>query len=229
MDLHTIKHSFKESIPVMMGYLFLGFAFGVLLASNGYPVIYALIMSVCIYAGSMQFVAISLLSGGASILNTLLMTLMINARHIFYGLSMLEKFDACKELKPYMIFSLTDETYSLLVKTKCPKDCNEKLYMFFIALFNQMYWIIGGLIGSIFGSTIHFDATGLDFSMTALFVVIVVEQYRHSKQHIPTYIGFIMSIISLLIFGPDQFIIPAMLGILTSLLLVKKYKEVVHE
>lgn len=229
MNSRVCKAAFKESIPVMMGYIFLGFAFGVLLVSNQYPIYYGFIMSVCIYAGSMQFVAISLLNAGESIVNVIIMTCMINARHIFYGLSMLEKFTKCEEFKPYMIFSLTDETYSLLVKDTCPKDCNQKHYMFLLSLFNQIYWISGTLLGGILGSTISFNAAGLDFSMTALFVVIVVEQYRHNKIHMPTYIGFIVSVLCLYVFGADHFIIPSMIGILLCLLVGKSYMEGEHE
>lgn len=229
MNRQVCKAAWKESIPVMMGYIFLGFAFGVLLVSNEYPIYYGILMSVFIYAGSMQFVAISLLQAGTNILNTIIMTCMINARHIFYGLSMLEKFTKCEEFKPYMIFSLTDETYSLLVKDNCPADCSEKHYMFLLSFFNQLYWILGTLLGGILGSTISFNATGLDFSMTALFVVIVVEQYRHNTLHIPTYIGFIISTICLFIFGPENFIIPSMLGILLCLLFGKSHMEDSHE
>ncbi|MEG0367888.1 MAG: AzlC family ABC transporter permease [Coprobacillus sp.] len=218
----TMKEAFVASIPVMMGYIVLGIAFGVLLESKGYGLMYSFLMSTFIYAGSMQFVAINLLTAGASIINAAIMTLLINARHIVYGLSMIKKFDNMKELKPYMIFSLTDETYSLLVASKVPEGCSEKYYLFFISFFDQCYWILGSIIGSLVGTLITINTTGLDFAMTALFVVIVLEQFLTSKKHIYTYIGFIISIISLLIFGSEAFIIPAMIGIIVSLLIMYK-------
>ena len=169
MNFKILKEAFKESIPVMMGYLVLGFAFGALLVSKDYPIYYALIMSFFIYAGSMQFVTISLLTAKSSLLNAFIMTLVVNARHIVYGLSMLNRFEKMKVLKPYMIFSLTDETFSLLIKD----DQQNKYVSFFISLFDQCYWIIGSLIGATISNIITFDSRGLEFSMTALFIVIV--------------------------------------------------------
>lgn len=217
MNKKTILAALKETIPVFMGYIVLGIAFGMLMAANHYSVIYTAIMSVFIFAGSMQFVAISLLTSQASFLDAAIMTLMINARHLFYGISMLRKFDIMGKLKPYMIFSLSDETYSLLVKQHELEGINEKYFLFFISLFDQCYWIIGSIIGTLLGSMIHINTTGLDFSMTALFIVIVVDQVKHSKHHEATYIGFLVSIIALLLFGSDNFIIPSMIGILLLL------------
>ena len=153
-------------------------------------------------------------------MNTVIMTLLINARHLVYGLSMIKKFEDMGKLKPYMIFSLTDETYSLLVSAKTPEGCDQKYYFFFISLFNQCYWIIGSLLGSFVGSLLTINTTGLDFAMTALFVVIVVDQYLNSDKHLYTYIGFGISIACLLLFGSDAFIIPSMIGIILSLILV---------
>ncbi|MFQ7175010.1 MAG: AzlC family ABC transporter permease [Thomasclavelia ramosa] len=170
MNLLTIKSAFKESIPVMMGYLVLGFAFGMLLVSKGFPIYYAFIMSCFIYAGSMQFVTISLLAGQASFISSFIMTLMVNARHLVYGLSMLKKFNFLGKLKPYMIFSLTDETFSLLVKN----DFKSKNEVFLISFLDQCYWIIGSLVGATIGNNVSFNTQGLEFSMTALFIVIVI-------------------------------------------------------
>lgn len=218
----TIKEAFVSSIPIMLGYLVLGAAFGLLLQSKGYSIIYPILMSIFIYAGSMQFVTINLLVSGASLINVALMTLVINARHLVYGLSMINKYKDMGKLKPYMIFSLTDETYSLLVGSKPSDECNEKYYYFFISLFDQCYWVLGSIIGYLIGSVITFDTTGLDFSMTALFVVIVLEQFLTTNKHIYTYIGFIVSIVCLLIFGADSFIIPSMIGIIFGLIALYK-------
>lgn len=218
----NIMEAIKASIPVMMGYIVLGIAFGMLLESKGYGVIYAFVMSTFIYAGSMQFVAINLLTSGASLVSAAIMTLFVNARHMVYGLSMIKKFKDMGSLKPYMIFSLTDETYSLLVGSKVPDGCEEKYYLFFISLFDQCYWIIGSLIGSFIGSMLSINTTGLDFAMTALFVVIVLEQYLTSEKHIYTNIGFAISIVCLIIFGSESFIIPSMIGIIVGLLMLYK-------
>lgn len=225
MNFKILKEAFKESIPVMMGYLVLGFAFGALLVSKDYPIYYALIMSFFIYAGSMQFVTISLLTAKSSLLNAFIMTLVVNARHIVYGLSMLNRFEKMKVLKPYMIFSLTDETFSLLIKD----DQQNKYVSFFISLFDQCYWIIGSLIGATISNIITFDSRGLEFSMTALFIVIVIDQKKNSQNHLATKIGFIVSIVSLLIFGSDNFVIVSLIGIIGALMFKRKDLENEYE
>ena len=217
MNLLTIKSAFKESIPVMMGYLVLGFAFGMLLVSKGFPIYYAFIMSRFIYAGSMQFVTISLLAGQASFISSFIMTLMVNARHLVYGLSMLKKFNFLGKLKPYMIFSLTDETFSLLVKN----DFKSKNEVFLISFLDQCYWIIGSLVGATIGNNVSFNTQGLEFSMTALFIVIVINQIKNNSNHLATLIGFFVSIICLIIFGSDNFVIFSMILIMIILILVK--------
>ena len=225
MNFKILKEAFKESIPVMMGYLVLGFAFGALLVSKDYPTYYALIMSFFIYAGSMQFVTISLLTAKSSLLNAFIMTLVVNARHIVYGLSMLNRFEKMKVLKPYMIFSLTDETFSLLIKD----DQQNKYVSFFISLFDQCYWIIGSLIGATISNIITFDSRGLEFSMTALFIVIVIDQIKNSQNNLSTKIGFIVSIVSLLIFGSDNFVIVSLIGIIGALIFKRKDLENEYE
>ena len=220
--MEVMKKAFKASIPVMMGYMVLGMAFGILLESKGYGVLYALLMSVFIYAGSMQFVGIDLLCSGASLVTSALMTLLINARHLVYGLSMIKKYEVMGNKKPYMIFSLTDETYSLLVGEKAPETKDEKDYMFYVSLFDHCYWVMGSVIGSLIGTMITFNTTGLDFAMTALFIVIVLEQFLTSNKHIYTYLGFGVSIISLIVFSADYFIIPAIIGIILGLLVMYK-------
>ena len=215
------KAALPYTLPVCTGYIFLGIAFGVLMVSGGFSPLWALLMSVCIYAGSMQFVAVDLLAGPFAPLTAALMTLMVNARHIFYGLSMLERFKICGKLKPYMMFSLSDETYSLLCSAKPPEGMDKKWFMFFIALMDQLYWIAGTAIGALAGSLISFDSTGIDFAMTALFIVIFVEQWESTKDHIPAILGLAVTLLCLVIFGPDWFIITAMAGIFVSLILLR--------
>ena len=174
-------------------------------------------MSIFIYAGSMQFVAVALISSGFNIIGTIFITLMINARHLFYGLSMLSRFHRMGKFKPYMIFSLTDETYSLLVSTEAPKDVDANWFYFFLSLLNHCYWILGSALGGILGSIITFNTKGIDFVMTALFVVIFINQWKSTSNHRPALIGVIISILCLLIFKADNFIIPSMIGILLIL------------
>ena len=219
-DIRTAaRAAFPHTIPVLTGYLFLGTAFGVLLQSKGFGVGWAALMSVSIYAGAMQFVAVGLLAAGFHPLTAAIMTLMVNARHIFYGISMLEKFADMKKLKPYMIFSLTDETYSLLCSVEPPEGCDGRLFRFCIALLDHSYWIAGGIIGSLLGAAIKFNSQGIDFVMTALFVVIFLEQWQSKKGRLPALIGVGSSIACLLLFDAQWFLIPAMV-LLTVLLFV---------
>ena len=178
----TAKYAFKQSVPIMAGYIVLGMGFGVLLESKGYGVLWAIAMSVFIYAGSMQYVAINLITGGASLIATALMTLMVNARHLFYGISMLDKYKDTGKYKPYLIFALTDETYSLVCSGTIPEGVDRNKYYFLVSLFDQIYWVIGSVIGSVVGSVLNFNTAGIDFSMTALFLVVFVEQWKSTVE-----------------------------------------------
>ena len=170
--MKTIRYAFVRSLPIMAGYIVLGLGFGVLLQSKGYGAGWALVMSGLIYAGSMQYVAIDLLAGGASLISAAIMTLMVNARHLFYGISMLERYKDTGAAKPYLIFVLTDETYSVVCSGGVPEGVDRKKYYFWVSLLNQLYWIAGGVAGALLGSVLPFDTTGIDFSMTALFLVV---------------------------------------------------------
>lgn len=220
-----IIFAFKQTIPVMLGYIFLGIAFGLLLADAGYSFVWALLSSVVIYAGSMQFVLVSLLTGGVGLVQTALMTLFINGRHIFYGLSFVEKYKKMGKAYPYMVFSLTDETYSVLCGTKVPEGMEENKVFFWISLFDQCYWVLGSVIGALAGSYITFDSTGIDFSMTALFIVIVVEQWQGQKSHFPALLGAVCGVVWLVILGPDRFILPALCSCVVILLLARGYMK----
>lgn len=218
----TWKYAFKQSLPIMAGYLVLAMGFGVLLETKGYGVGWALLMSCFIYAGSMQYVTVNLLTSGASLISAALMTLMVNARHLFYGISMIERYRDTKPYKPYLIFALTDETYSVVCSGTVPDGVDEKKYFFLVSLFSQCYWIIGSVIGSLLGTVLNFNSTGIDFSMTALFLVVFVEQWRSTKNHTSAIVGVAASLICLLIFGTDQFLIPSMLSITVLLTLLRK-------
>ncbi len=222
MKKKTLRAAFLDSLPVMAGYLVLGFGFGVLLQKNGYPFYLAPLMSLTIYAGSLQYAAVDLLTSGASYLTSALIALTVNARHLFYGLSMLEKYRDTGRAKPYLIFSLTDETYSLVSRSTLPEGIDRKRYYLLLSLLNQLYWIAGSTLGALFGTLVQFNSQGIDFAMTALFVVIFVDQWLSAKQHLPALIGLGVSALCLLLFGADNFIIPSMLGISVLLLVFRK-------
>ena len=221
----TVKYAFKQSVPIMAGYIVLGMGFGVLLESKGYGVLWAIAMSVFIYAGSMQYVAINLITGGASLIATALMMLMVNARHLFYGISMLDKYKNTGKYKPYLIFALTDETYSLVCSGKIPAGVDRNKYYFLVSLFDQVYWVIGSVIGSAIGSVLNFNTAGIDFSMIALFLVVFVEQWKSTKDHASAITGVAASVVCLLIFGAGNFVIPAMISITVILLLMRKFRK----
>lgn len=222
MNRRAAKAAFPVTLPVMAGYLVLGLGFGVLMSARGFHPGYALLMSVFIYAGSMQYVAVELLSGGATLLAAALMTLLINARHLFYGVSMLKPYRGAGANKLYLIFSLTDETYSLLCRGDAPEGVDRHRYYLFVSLFNQCYWVAGTLLGSLAGELLPFDLRGIEFSMTALFLVIFTDQWLTSRDRRPAVIGVVCSVISLLLFGPEGFILPAMGMILLCLAALKK-------
>ena len=220
-----VKRSFLDTLPVMAGYLFLGTGFGMLLHSKGYGILWAAAMSIFIYAGSMQYLAVDLLSGGASLIAAAITTLMVNARHLFYGISMIDKYKGCGWRKPYLIFALTDETYSL----NCggaPEDVSDsKTYFFLVSLFNQCYWVTGSMLGVLVGSILPVSTEGIDFALTALFVTVFVEQWKSTGDHIPAMIGVLASVLCLLLFGAGNFLIPAMVLITIALTLYHRRKE----
>ena len=222
----TIKKALIDTLPVMTGYLVLGFGFGIVLKAAGYGIPVAFAMSLFIYAGSMQYVAIGLLTGGASLLTVGLTTLMVNARHLFYGISMLDQYKGTGKRKPYLIFALTDETYSLVCSdhSDVPPE-RKKDYYLLVSLFDQIYWIVGSLLGAIAGTLIQFNSEGIDFALTALFVTVFLEQWLSSKDHLPALVGVGVSALCLILFGADSFLIPAMLVIALILCLYTGKKK----
>lgn len=224
--MKTIKKIIVKTLPVMAGYLVLGLGFGIIAEKNGYNFLWATAMSLFIYAGSMQFITIPLLVSNASFLTVTLTTLMVNARHLFYGVSMVEHYKDTKGYKPYLIYGLTDETYSLVCTKETIDNIPYPKYCFLITLFNHIYWLIGTILGVLVGSLITFNTQGIEFAMTALFITVVVDQWRSTKNHLPTIIGIFATLISLIIFGKDSFLIPSMIIILVLLLLGRKSFEV---
>ena len=221
MKRKTVRQAFLRSIPVMAGYLVLGIGFGVLMHNAGYGLSWSLAMSLLIYAGSMQYVGVGLLSGGAAVITAILTTVMVNARHLFYSISMIRLYRDAGRYKPYLIFALTDETYSLLCGGEAPDVENAALYRFLVSLFNHSYWVIGSVLGSLLGSVLPFSTKGIEFSMTALFLASFAEQWGRKENRIPAAAGLIGTLLSLLVFGPERFLIPAMLLITLVLTLLR--------
>lgn len=221
MKHKLLKRALLDSLPVLSGYIVLGIGFGILLQKSGYGVFWAFLMSALIYAGSMQYVGVELLSTVASLPAVALATLMVNARHLFYGVSMIDKYKGAGAKKPYMIFALTDETYSLVCYTKYEDEKERHIYSFFVSILNQCYWVAGSVSGSLIGAALPFDTAGIEFSMTALFVTVFVEQWISAKNHLPAMIGIIASAACLLIFGQDSFLIPSMGIIIVALAFMK--------
>ena len=219
-----IKKAFYKTIPVMAGYIVLGIGFGILLHNAGYGMIWAFAMSALIYAGSMQYVGIGLLTGGASVVTTIITTIMVNARHLFYSISMIDKYKDSGKYKPYLIFALTDETYSLLCDDDGEANGSINRYRFFVSLFDQCYWVLGSVIGSLLGSMIRFSTAGIEFSMTALFIASFTEQWIESDNHLPAIVGIVSTVMCLVVFGSENFLIPSML-LITVLLTILRGKE----
>lgn len=216
-----VRKALLKSLPVMAGYVVLGIGFGILLRNAGYGVLWSAAMAILIYAGSMQYVGISLLAGGAGILTTILTTVMVNARHLFYSISMIGCYKNAGRYKPYMIFALTDETYSLLCNGETPDPDYADLYRFLVSLFNHLYWIAGCILGSLLGAVLPFSTAGIEFSMTALFIASFTEQWLRTKDHIPAMTGLLATFLCLIVFGPENFLIPAMLLITLILTLLR--------
>ena len=217
MNRKTFAAAFPATVPVLMGYLAIGMAFGLMLQSIGYSAIWAFFMSLTIYAGSGQYLGVSLLATGAPLTQVAFLTLMINFRHLVYGLSLLEKFHGMGLRKLYMMFSLTDETYALLSAAKVPEGIREHDYYFAVALMDHSYWIAGSVIGALLGEALGFDTTGVDFAMTALFLVIAVGQWKAAGSHLPALLGGAATLISLLMVGAEDMLLPA-LGIIVAAL-----------
>lgn len=218
-----IKTAFKDTVPVLTGYLVLGFGFGIIMKANDFGIIHAFLMSLLIYAGSMQYVAIGLLTGGASLITSAITTLMVNARHLFYGISMLDNYKNAGKRKSYLIFGLTDETYSLVCgdTPNIPPEQKNNYYLF-VTLFDHIYWVSGSLLGAAVGSMFQFNSEGIDFALTALFLTVFLEQWLGTKKHAPAVIGVAVSVACLVIFGSENFLIPTMLIIALLLCLYKE-------
>lgn len=217
MNKSLCKTAFLSTLPVLSGYVVLGTGFGILLQSKGYGLGWAAAMSLLIYAGSMQYLAVDLLAGGAGLVSAALTTLMVNARHLFYGVSMIDKYKHTGWRKPYLIFGLTDETYSLNCGALPDGVTEPAPYYFLVTLFNQCYWVAGSALGAALGTVLPFSTEGIDFSLTALFVTVFVEQWKGTRDHIPALIGVGAAVGCLAVFGAENFLIPTMVLITAAL------------
>lgn len=220
--LPVLRAAFPVTIPIFAGFWFLGISYGILMKVNGFSFLYPMLMALTIFGGSLEFVAASLLMGAFAPIETLMVTLMIQARHLFYGISMLEKYKNTGKKKLYLIFGMCDESFSINYSADIPENIDKGWFMFFVTLLNQLYWVSGATIGGLLGNFITFDTEGLDFVMTAMFTVIFLEQLLKEKKHYTAIIGVLSSVGCLLIFGADSFLVPTMLAILFLLTFLRK-------
>lgn len=227
--MKLIKAAFIKTLPIMAGYIPLGIGFGVLLESQGYNAVWAFFMALTMFAGSMQYVAVSLLASGASIITAFITTLMVNARHLFYGVSLIDMYKGAGKYKPYMIFGLTDETYSLICTGDIPEGVHPHKFRFTVTMLNQCYWITGCVLGALLGAALNFDSKGIEFVMTALFITVFVDQWKSTRNHLPALTGIIATVAAILIFGRDNFLIPAMCAISLAMWLGRKHLEHGHD
>lgn len=222
-NIDALIAAFPHTIPIMTGFLFLGMSYGIYMQSKGFSFLYPMLMSMSVFAGSMEFAAVNLLLGSFDPIQAFLMTILVNARHLFYGISLLEKYKGTGFKKLYLIFGLCDESFSINCSVTPPDGVDKGKFMFFVTLLNQCYWITGATLGGIFGNFISFDITGIEFVMTAMFVVIFLENWLKEKNHLCSLLGILLPAICLVVLGKEGYIIPAMLLIMLMLALLKPY------
>ena len=221
----AFRYGFLKITPLLLGFLFLGLSYGIYMHSMGFSWGYTLALSALIYAGSMEFVTVAMLLSPFDPVSAFLITLMVNGRHIFYGLSMLTVYRNTGWLKPYLIFGMTDESFSINYTSQIPAEISKKWCYFFVTLLNQLCWVVGSVIGNLFASVLSFDGKGLEFVLTSLFIVLALEQHKIQRNLISSGIGIIIPGIALLVFGSEHFMIPAMIGIVAILSLLRKTME----
>ena len=221
----AFKAALPRTLPILVGFVFLGMSYGLLMRSKGFSFIYPMFMSMFIFAGSMEFVTANLLLADFNPIYAFLLALMVNARHLFYGISMLEKFDGTGWKKPYLIFGMCDETFSVNCTADLPPDVDKGWFMFFVTLLNQIYWVVSSTAGSLLGYVIHFNTKGIEFVMTALFVVMFLGQWEKKENRVPALVGLIGTAVCLPIFGSKYFIVPAMVLIVAAFAVGKKIED----
>ena len=210
----AFKAALPHTLPIAAGFLFMGLGYGVLMGANGFPFFYPMCMSAVIFAGSMEFVTVDLLLSAFNPLAAFVMALAVNARHVFYGISMLERFRGVGRKKWYLIYGMCDESFAINSSAEVPEGVDRGWFMFFVTLLNHLYWVGGSTLGGILGNVLAFDATGLEFVLTALFLTIVVDQWRSTREHVPAVVGALAGVVCLVVFGPDSFAVPALVLLL---------------
>lgn len=223
--LRALGAAFPHTLPILAGFAFLGFAYGLYMSALGFSFLYPTLMALCIYGGSLEFVAAEMLLGSFAPLSAFLVSLLIQARHLFYGIAMLDKFNGTGKKKPYLIFGMCDETFSVNYSAEIPPDVDRGWFMFFVTLLNQAYWVLAAMLGGIVGGVIPFDTEGLDFVMTAMFVVIFLDEWKKEKQHVSALVGLCVSALCLCIFGASDFMLPTMVCILLMLTALRPVLE----
>ena len=224
MNKNVFKKALTACLPVISSFIVIGIGFGVVVQSRGYGALWAGAMSLFIYAGSMQFVALELIGSGASLLTAAITTVMVNLRHVFYGLSMVDKYKITGAFKPYLIYALSDETYSLVCNPPQLLPGEQRYFYLLVTAMDQSCWVLGSILGGLLGAALPFSTQGIDFALTALFVSVVAEQWLSTKEHTPALLGLGLSLLCLLLFGADQFLLPAMVLILLGLSLYRRGK-----
>lgn len=225
MKRKALKAAFPHTIPILAGFLFLGAAYGIYMNASGFSFVYPMCMSLLIYGGSLEFVTGEMLLSPFAPVSVFVMALLIQARHLFYGLSMLDKYKGTGWKKYYLIFGMCDETFSVNYTAEIPKDVDRGWFLFFVTLLDQLYWFLGATLGGLLGSFLPFDTDGISFVMTAMFVVIFLEQWLKEKNHVSSCMGIGIAAVCLFFFGPDSFMLPTMLLILLFLTLLRKKLE----
>ena len=225
MRRKALKAAFPHTLPILAGFSFLGLAYGIYMNTAGFSFIYPMFMSMLIFGGSLEFLAVEMLLSPFAPVQVIILTLLVQARHLFYGISMLDKFKGMGWKKFYLIFGMCDETFSVNYTAQIPEDVDRGWFMFFVTLLNQFYWVASATLGGLIGSLLKFDTSGISFVMTAMFVVIFLEQWMKEKNHVSSLIGLLVSTVCLICFGGDSFMIPTMLAILAILSIFKKKLE----
>ena len=221
----AVRAAFPHTIPIMTGYLAVGLAYGVLMASKGYNFLWSGFVSAFAFCGSMQYVAITLLTSVFDPVQAFLLSLMVNARHLFFSLALLPKYRGAGRLKFFLIYTLSDENFSLSSSVEPPEDIDPPLFYFVMSFLTWLYWVVFSMVGGLAGSLLTFDTTGIDFSMTALFLVVMTEQWKASRDHTPALVGLGVSLVCLLVFGSNDFLIPSMVGITAALTVLRGFMQ----
>lgn len=228
MKRKALKAAFPYTIPIFTGFWFLGMAYGIYMNASGFSFVYPMLMSLLIFGGSLEFVTVEMLLSPFAPVQVIIMALLIQARHLFYGLSMLDRFKGTGWKKFYLIFGMCDESFSINYTAEIPEDIDAGWFMFFVTLLNHLYWVFGATLGGLVGSLLSFDTSGISFVMTAMFVVIFLEQWLKEKNHFSSLAGLLVATLCLLLFGADSFMIPTMVSIIILLTLLRKKIEKVE-